>query len=646
MGFSPLAYLGTPQATTTFAGKTRYATITETQAGLSQALAVTPAGLAAVAIAGAPAASTAQAGIIQIATNGQSIDPLNTNLAIVPSNIPSIMASPGDIGGSTPGAGTFTTLTITDLVLTNPLSVPEGGTGVATMTDHGIVLGSGAGAVSVTAVGANNQLLIGQTNADPIWSDNIDVVGTLDVTGVATFDDNVVIAGDLTVDTPTFFVDASQSNVGIGTITPAAADKLHVTQSTAGTAMIVEFENTNANTASHSQVLVQTSGATGGDPKLTFDVAAVAQFTIGMDNSVSDQLCISTGTAPGTTDNITVATTGAVGILRGDVTVTRDAGAAASLGVNITNTNAADADSNALLAITSGNANSGDPQVNLIVTGGSTHHIGIDNSDSDALKIGLGATVGTTDNLKIATTGAFSVLRGDLDVTRSATGNVIGTVSNTSVGAGTDNAVVQVTSGGAAGGDAQINFTVTGATSHYLGIDNSTSDSLKLGFGTAVGTTAAQVWDVAGQITYPLQPSFLAYLAGTATNKTGNGTSYTIGTDALTEVFDRNADFNTNGTFTAPVTGLYNLHAQVTITGATIATTFVIRIVTTARTYTKTFIKAAGSQDESIDITALADMSATDTATVTITVTGEGADTDDIKGGAALETYFCGNLVA
>lgn len=158
--------------------------------------------------------------------------------------------------------------------------------------------------------------------------------------------------------------------------------------------------------------------------------------------------------------------------------------------------------------------------------------------------------------------------------------------------------------------------------------------------------TNVLVASAAGEITKPLQPSFLAYLAATATNKTGNGTTYTIGTDALTEVFDRGSDFNVNGTFTAPVTGLYDLKAQVTVTGATIATTFVIAIVTTARTYQYTFIKAAGSQDETVAISTLADMTAANTATVTITVSGEAADTADIKGGATLETYFAGYLVA
>ncbi|CAB4166835.1 hypothetical protein UFOVP844_62 [uncultured Caudovirales phage] len=107
---SPLSYLGTPQATTQIAGKMAISTVAECVAGLNNTKAVTPLGLAAVAIAGAPAASTSQAGIIEIATNTEAAAKVAGNLALVPSNIPSIMAEPGAIGGSTPAAGAFTSL--------------------------------------------------------------------------------------------------------------------------------------------------------------------------------------------------------------------------------------------------------------------------------------------------------------------------------------------------------------------------------------------------------------------------------------------------------------------------------------------------------------------------------------------------------
>lgn len=49
-----------------------------------------------------------------------------------------------------------------------PLSVSNGGTGANTLTDHGILLGSGTGAVTPTAAPTDGQLLIGSTGADPV----------------------------------------------------------------------------------------------------------------------------------------------------------------------------------------------------------------------------------------------------------------------------------------------------------------------------------------------------------------------------------------------------------------------------------------------------------------------------------------------
>jgi hypothetical protein len=50
------------------------------------------------------------------------------------------------------------------------LAVAQGGTGAATLTDHGVLLGSGTGAVTPTAVGATGEVLIGNTGADASWS--------------------------------------------------------------------------------------------------------------------------------------------------------------------------------------------------------------------------------------------------------------------------------------------------------------------------------------------------------------------------------------------------------------------------------------------------------------------------------------------
>jgi hypothetical protein len=61
----------------------------------------------------------------------------------------------------------------TDIGITQiPVLPAQGGTGLATITDHAVMLGSGTGAVTPMAVGATGQVIIGQTGADPIWSNS------------------------------------------------------------------------------------------------------------------------------------------------------------------------------------------------------------------------------------------------------------------------------------------------------------------------------------------------------------------------------------------------------------------------------------------------------------------------------------------
>lgn len=48
------------------------------------------------------------------------------------------------------------------------IAVPDGGTGVGTLTDHGILLGSGTSAITPTAVMSDGELLVGASASDPL----------------------------------------------------------------------------------------------------------------------------------------------------------------------------------------------------------------------------------------------------------------------------------------------------------------------------------------------------------------------------------------------------------------------------------------------------------------------------------------------
>lgn len=191
--------------------------------------------------------------------------------------------------------------------------------------------------------------------------------------------------------------------------------------------------------------------------------------------------------------------------------------------------------------------------------------------------------------------------------------------------------------------------TISGLTNGQLYIGNTGNPASAAAITAGAGVT---VTNGAGTVTLSenpvntTKPAFLAYLATGISNVTGNGAAFQIGNGtAFTEVFDQANNFNVNGTFTSSVTARYQFDACVNTTGAVNATTYTLNIVTSNRTYSRTFIMNPGPPSQSINLSVLADMDLNDTAVVTITVSGEVANTVDIVGGATLSTYFSGFLV-
>lgn len=203
-----------------------------------------------------------------------------------------------------------------------------------------------------------------------------------------------------------------------------------------------------------------------------------------------------------------------------------------------------------------------------------------------------------------------------------------------------------------ASGDSFVQFDINATGEFRIGVDD-TDDSFRVAQGSALGTSDTMVVTANGEVTLPLNSAFLGYIGSNDNNQTGDGTAYTIGTSvAFTEVFDQNADFNTNGTFTAPVTGRYYLSGLVRLgTPSGGGEEAYITIVTSNRTYfgvtlplqdrVTGFYGASTSVGFSLNI--LADMDASDTAVMKITAS-TGAKTCDVLGSSTAETVFCGYL--
>jgi len=147
--------------------------------------------------------------------------------------------------------------------------------------------------------------------------------------------------------------------------------------------------------------------------------------------------------------------------------------------------------------------------------------------------------------------------------------------------------------------------------------------------------------DNAGHVTMPYQSAFLA-------KPTSNISNLTINVDTTvpfgTEIFDQNSDFASN-TFTAPVTGKYQLSLQIRFNQLDVDGTFYeVKITTSNREYINIIDMRPADEDTpnyTSNFTILADMDASDTAYVRVKPYNSGASQADIE---AANTYFSGFL--
>ena len=326
--------------------------------------------------------------------------------------------------------------------------------------------------------------------------------------------------------------------------------------------------------------------------------------------------------------------------------------------VHSDNTNAV---SNAKFKATVGGANGGDAYTNYLITGAGTWTTGIDNSSTtDLFKItnsldpSAGAEFVKMGNNTVKDFIGFFDYAGPTDLdqpTFGLTDSVIGgnvgfRAANSDNTNAASNCFIGTSVGGSSAGDPGFTAT-TGPTFFTLGIDNSNGDVLTI-TPTASPSIGTVLWQMttAGQRTMPVQPAFLAYNSVTDANQTGNGAAPTVDFD--TEVFDQGANFAAD-TFTAPVTGRYQLNTNVDVNSVSIAMTIgLIQIVTSNRTYQSStnnpaICKTANSET-GYSLSALVDMDAADTATVLVVLFNGAGNTAGVVGGATLTTFFSGYL--
>lgn len=115
------------------------------------------------------------------------------------------------------------------------IAVEHGGTGVSTLTDGGILLGSGTGAITAMAVLSDGEMIVGDGTTDPVAESGATLRTSIGVgTGDSPQFTDLTLTGDLTVQGSTVTVDATTINISSSFTFEGPADA-HETTFHAGT---------------------------------------------------------------------------------------------------------------------------------------------------------------------------------------------------------------------------------------------------------------------------------------------------------------------------------------------------------------------------------------------------------------------------
>lgn len=259
------------------------------------------------------------------------------------------------------------------------------------------------------------------------------------------------------------------------------------------------------------------------------------------------------------------------------------------------------------------------------------------------------ATSANTASAIVARDSSGAINIGDFSASRSNSGgNVTGTISNTS-NTSSSNAKLVISVAGASGGDAFVNYNIASGQAWAEGIDISDSSAYVISASSTPGTTNALRISTAGEVTKPLQPSFLAYNSAIDSDVTGDNTLYTVICD--TEIFDKNSDYNNaTGVFTAPVTDTYNFHGLALLQGLGSANTNGGAVLVTSNrsyyAYDNVGARRNSGNEAVVTISQpWADMDAGDTASFAVSA-NNGTKVVDVygTGGTAMQTFFSGGL--
>tara|TARA_Y100000004_G_scaffold169036_1_gene202964 strand:+ start:3914 stop:5326 length:1413 start_codon:yes stop_codon:yes gene_type:complete len=165
------------------------------------------------------------------------------------------------------------------LTLDTQLAVGQGGTGATTLTDGGVLLGSGTGAISATAVLGNGELLIGDNSGDP-------TVATL--TGTSNEVEISNGAGSITIGLPNDVTIGQDLTVTRNLSNSGAVADSQITGSFTGSFSGDGSNLTGLTSANNSTITLSPGAGLAALGDFTLNQAGDETITIGVDGVLED----------------------------------------------------------------------------------------------------------------------------------------------------------------------------------------------------------------------------------------------------------------------------------------------------------------------------------------------------------------------
>lgn len=175
----------------------------------------------------------------------------------------------------------------------NPWAVNEGGTGAATLTDGGILLGSGTGAITALGVATNGQIPIGDGTTDPVLATITGTANEITVTNGA---------GSITLSLPASIARAESELIDLSAITMSAGvDEGIALPAYADVAPSTE-KNYMAYDAANNRIMVRESGGWIDTSAAAGASAAANYITTAAVGGLTDESVFTAGYAIDATD--------------------------------------------------------------------------------------------------------------------------------------------------------------------------------------------------------------------------------------------------------------------------------------------------------------------------------------------------------